>query len=97
MTRTTPGPWKIDHFDHEACADVIVQSGELLATAYPMGTGVDRLFIAQANAHLIAAAPDMLAALLVLVDAYGIPDNKGREAPIIKNARAAIAKATGEA
>ena len=48
---------------------------------------------APANARLIAAAPDMLAALVLLVDGDGKPD----ECPRAMNAaRAALAKARGE-
>lgn len=45
----------------------------------------------EADAHLIAAAPDMLAALLLLVNGDGQPDECLR---VMALARAAIAKAT---
>ena len=48
----------------------------------------------EADARLIAAAPDMLAALVLLVDGDGKPDECPRA---LAAARAAIAKARGEA
>ena len=45
-------------------------------------------------ARLIAASPDILKSLKVLVEAYG-GDRRDREPPMIKDARAAIAKAEG--
>ena len=50
---------------------------------------------AKANAHLIAAAPDLLEALRVLEDAYTSDVNwNNRNENIIAKARAAISKAT---
>ena len=48
----------------------------------------------EADARLIAAAPDMLAALMLLIDGDGKPDECPRA---LAAARAAIAKAKGEA
>jgi len=48
----------------------------------------------EADARLIASAPDMLAALVLLVDGDGKPDECPRA---LAAARAAIAKARGEA
>jgi len=54
-----------------------------------------------ANARLIAAAPDLLAALenarnVLAALAVGDLDSVGRDSPALVQARAAIAKATGE-
>lgn len=58
QTTFTPGPWRVDPSDaHE----VLDESGELLATAYPMGNRDEE--VTRANARLMAAAPDMLRAL----------------------------------
>ena len=59
----------------------------------------------RANAHLIAAAPELLAALKAIVDLQGqvaggfpLSENQFRDWSIANfNARAAIAKATGAA
>jgi hypothetical protein len=59
MSKHTPGPWRSD--EHFACHSMIMAGDEVLAqTDCKRGAalGTDR-----ANARLIAAAPDMLAAL----------------------------------
>lgn len=48
----------------------------------------------EADARLIAAAPDMLSALMLLIDGDGKPDECPRA---LAAARAAIAKAKGDA
>ena len=87
-SKHTPAPWV-----------GFVDRGQLVAIM-PAGRPGDVCQFAvpptDADGNLMLAAPNLLKALIAMVDAYGIPDNKGREAPIIKNARAAIAKATGE-
>ena len=60
---------------------------------------------AQANARLIAAAPDLLEALADMLDLlrpqerrdYADPENISRAASTYRKSRAAIAKATGSA
>lgn len=94
----TPGPWsKIRCIDHTA-ASIRTESGITVATAF--GHDLERT---KANSCLIAAAPDLLAALEAIIgnspeDKYGYfaahnaMDDKKRN-----SARAAIAKARGEA
>jgi|APGre2960657404_1045060.scaffolds.fasta_scaffold224037_2 hypothetical protein len=86
MTQHTPGPW----FAHNIG---LGPNGEGPFT-YPLGNDPDK---AAANARLIAAAPDMLAALKALHAAHrafsgsedwGVYDDEARAA-----AEAAIAKA----
>jgi len=78
-TQHTPGPWRVE------------------ATAYrnqPHIVNEDGAFVADTDAHnarLIAAAPELLAALEACL---AVP-NKNRPDYIWDNARAAIAKATG--
>jgi hypothetical protein len=81
MTQHTPGPW----FAHNIG---LGPNGEGPFT-YPLGTDPDK---AAANARLIAAAPDMLAALQMHDALPAWPD---REALIkaMDATRAAIAKA----
>jgi hypothetical protein len=63
----TPAPWATDPDDPR---DVRASDGELLATAYPMQNEDDVSEedhpVAEANARLIAAAPDLLAACRVV-------------------------------
>ncbi len=90
MTTHTPGPWKWDF-------DLL---GPDEKPILEIGMGYDGQWGGEspndANARLIAAAPDLLAALKKLADHFeaemrahnGIP-------PLLFNARAAIAKAEG--
>ena len=83
-TQHTPAPWELRRsvrgywfIDHE-------QGGE--------GYTLTKLDCNEADARLIAAAPDLLAALEELLNA--LPSATTH--PAIKAARAAIAKATGD-
>lgn len=83
-TQHTPGPWIVERDG----AMLEVCNAETLFT-------VARVFRQEQNARLIAAAPDLLAALLALMDL----ESRGRVMPIGREwdaARAAIAKATGQ-
>lgn len=100
----TPGPW-LSHNGDESIGNpyVYVSGGEVLAVT---NWAYDETEL-RANARLIAAAPDLLAvthALQALVDEWEEPghdDDEPRDfiaiaCEIGKQARAAIAKATGE-
>ena len=91
----TPGPWKYDS------TWGLIKYGKTEICALHSGN--------EANAHLIAAAPDLLSAvdscLEIMIRAIGerLPINKGTECEetdwlaAIRKARAAIAKAEGVA
>ena len=83
-SKHTPGPWVIDN------DNVIYQEGtsEPIASAAPTADE-------KANAALIAAAPDLLAALESCSDALNT-EAGGLYKARIDQARAAIAKAKGE-
>lgn len=104
----TPGPWQVE-FGHTQTASGIQY--------WQVTDGSDAICCnqfcyagsAQANACLIAAAPDLLGALAGLLEAYSKPDERlccdGRDCGCMGStvhqqaehyARAAIAKATGE-
>ena len=91
----TPGPWAARGYQFH-----IADAGEFIGECYPMNDG--GIARARANAALIAAAPELLAAL---EDAYTaarnwIPTNAGGWAfkeKTIKQIDAAIARATGQA
>ena len=88
MSKHTPGPWIVVSRGMFSPKVVDANSLGICHTTYaPTG--------AEANARLIAAAPDLLEALKEIVDAA---DGAGWEQldPSFKKARAAIAKATGE-
>jgi hypothetical protein len=109
MKEITPGPWKVEEFDWDgrpASDDV-----EYFATIYgPRETG-SAFIIAdmcgsitgsyacgagQANARLIAAAPEMLAALEQVAPTLYNPFEPDNQSEAYKQVEAAIRKAKGE-
>ena len=87
----TPGPWRTEPAPHRS--HWILGSVPVALTVEP----------SEANARLIAAAPDLLAALRDMIDRYAraMKDSGVSHYPEamveIRSARAAIAKATGGA
>jgi hypothetical protein len=65
----TPGPWSIDRAYGDCC--VAGRDGDRIARAYGYDYGEDE---AIANARLIAAAPDLLEALVEL-DAWAMNES----------------------
>ena len=65
MTKHTPGPWGVDDAGGEAPFGVFAEDGDAVCylTENPMGgLGLREYAEDQANARLIAAAPDLLKA-----------------------------------
>ena len=98
----TPGPWQVavDIFDNDGMPETAIQAMNGGATvAVALDFGLNNPDMRQANARLIAAAPDLLEALQELVSIVAIhqfsTNNKFAWAEM-ECARAAIAKATGE-
>ncbi|MDR6216219.1 hypothetical protein [Paracidovorax wautersii] len=99
----TPGPWSLN----TQYADIEVrgpaESGVLIAVMSPWGIAADTESPQAANAHLIAAAPELLEALQGLDEAYcraGAPltrEERHEDRKRLIAARAAISKATGAA
>lgn len=110
-----PGPW---HYEQKLNGGgmPIPYSWEVSASVEPPpGNGIDEAFVwiadtsTEANARLIAAAPELLEALTALLDSgqrtnaafYGAGTRKALAAAfdgqkaLLQQARAAIAKATG--
>ena len=105
MSNHTPGPWRAMHAgtaNDEHARVIRSDGGAWIADVLKQGTEADRA----ANARLIAAAPDVLAALedaegwLNDSDvAYVISHDKGEQAAYCRmmvNIRAAIRKARGQ-
>lgn len=95
-TKHTEGPWSLN----KQYADIEVRgpadSGVLIAVMSPWGIAADTPSPQEANARLIAAAPELLEALQLVVDKLGSDFELYREQQFaIDTARAAIAKATG--
>ena len=95
----TPGPWTVDYTDDH----LRLYAGDLLivevngSTEHIKVRGLDEE-TTEANARLIAAAPDLLAALeriLARVETLNLFTERGEEAKVVEQARAAIGKATG--
>ena len=107
MSGHTPGPWKVQRYlrpdlDDDPMGVYLVETAADALTpryyeAEPETPELDAVHSEnEANARLIAAAPDLLAALEKLVRAnYGQPS--GVTVPALDQARAAIAQAKGEA
>lgn len=105
-TKHTPGPWSQSHRksgNGYSTTEVYCAAGQTIATLawYPVPTPTGTTTSREANARLIAAAPDLLAALQ---DLFGAElekcmafDGHDDQMEAVERARAAIAKATGEA
>lgn len=98
MSKHTPGPWTA-HMSKYREGVLVVQAGmPSMRILADFGTNDALDEIDHANAHLIAAAPDLLAELETLCN---LLDGCGIELPPeiecqVSFARAAISKATGE-
>jgi len=95
MSKHTPGPWEIKrHFD--SCYRYISAPEHIaLAQVVWCVEEEERSPVCEANAHLIAAAPDLLDSLCYLLETCsGESPEQWLEA--MDQARAAIAKAMGE-
>ena len=91
----TPGPWTIDRYAGEPDNYAYFQAphwGNFAQAVVRMEGDNEDCPIGLANARLIAAAPELLAALQACL---AVP-NKNRPDYIWDDARAAIAKATGQ-
>ena len=94
-TKHTPGPWEVDQIDQST---IQIKAAGVIVAEVCSGSTFTRLSDEQqANARLIAAAPELLASLreaLKVVDAYRRVSGGDGDITAM-NARAAIAKATG--
>ena len=89
MSNHTPGPWFQGNKEGRKKPTVSTKRGGTIAMLAGVSVQTD------ANARLIAAAPDLLGAVEAFVSYEGNPDF-AKWAKIVDNARAAIAKAKGE-
>ncbi|MGS6394294.1 hypothetical protein ACVG01_17090 [Pseudomonas aeruginosa] len=98
----TPGPWEIERYSDGLIQIVgniraVSDHEEHVTTVVEAVTRGD-----EANARLIAAAPELLEALQGMIEVYGGQYNddclpkSSTELELIQQARAAIAKATGQ-
>lgn len=99
----TLGPWSVDTDIDDGYGDESVISHWVRGAPHPNAPGFGGLVVAsvvadcvensEANARLIAAAPDLLEALQALIRHA---EKLGRHSGVYDKARAAIARATGE-
>ena len=102
-TKHTPGPWEVTDNTADGYGQLVVGSMHgavaICYTAEPGDPGMPSE--CEANARLIAAAPELLAQLVKMTDAYA---KAMKDAGVtyypealadVRHARAAIAKATG--
>jgi hypothetical protein len=103
----TPGPWEIDHTGkyYKPC---IRHNGIIIALLAKNDAGLvmpeNQQAEDEANARLIAAAPELLEALKAVlkdhdgrVAAYGTMESQPCRVEVMEQARVTIAKATGPA
>jgi hypothetical protein len=86
----TPGPWHRNIRANGKYPVVFAGRNQHVAKVEQQSTGAET----EANIDLIAAAPDLLAALQDLTAYFG-PDTDNGLDELLTNARAAIARATG--
>ena len=94
MSYFTPGPWLFDDEHEEVTSEARRRKGLTRIATVNLGWSEPFNSEQNANARLIAAAPDLLEALIELADCGA--EAWGEDRPCVKWARAAIAKATGE-
>lgn len=88
----TPGPWYVINERGNA----IVRAEKLGAVSHVFVADCGLDFLAEDNARLIAAAPDLLAALEDALKDLSALSQWDRASACARTARAAIAKAKGE-
>lgn len=90
-TKHTPGPWKVVNFDGNVSSEIRAENGVMVGNPYgPAGRWAEVREEHEANANLIAAAPDLLEACK---EAYRIIHNDAYVNDLLKKA---IAKAEGK-
>ena len=91
MSNHTPGSWSFDEESEAITTHNRITSGKTRIATVTLGWAEPFESEQIANARLIAAAPELLEALKVLVENGGIGPEQ-----MFHDARAAIKKATGE-
>ena len=95
MSKHTPGPWEIKRHYDSCYKNISAQKHTELAQVVWCMEDEDRSPECEANAHLIAAAPELLDALCYLLEASSGQGPHEQWLAAMDQARAAIAKATG--
>jgi len=94
MNKFSIAPWKTAHsYSHEYIRDIKDAQGEIIAQVCDLEKESDE---STANARLMAAAPDLLKALIDLLEEADLAEVDEYTAPKVEAARAAISRATGD-
>lgn len=97
MSAHTPGPWEValEIFDNGGIPETVIQAFDgRAAVAVALEFGANNPGMRDANARLIAAAPDLLEALIDVLRVNETDVDACEWAAAMLNSRAAIAKAT---
>ena len=100
MSKHTPGPWKVEHRGYKYIVSKS-RDGYITRDVCRMDGSTMAAFAQEANARLIAAAPELLDVLELALRAHGTmllsdpPQDPWVSWAVEQKARAAIAKATG--
>lgn len=94
MSAHTPGPWKLGD-ENNACCDVDAGPVRITLDRMDPFTGKDVISREEmlANAHLVIAAPDLLAACRAVLHWYEVDSSEFNREAAIAACRAAIASA----
>ena len=95
MSKHTPGPWEIKRSFDPAHRFICAPEHLGLAQVVWCMEDEDRSPECEANAHLIAAAPELLEMLTLARDRIESVRRSGEFDPLIRDIDDAIAKATG--
>lgn len=90
MSKHTPGPWNARPIDPSGWVDIVREDG----SAWPLPFAACKHFDQEANARLIAAAPDLLELLQEIAASDFYIGKRGGESTMRAKVEAAIAKAT---
>lgn len=95
-TQHTPGPWTRKRAipDDDTISRLVFAGDDLIATVHDLDGAGHEAF---ANARLISAAPELLEALRAMLATVHDEERDDATVAAVAAARAAIAKATGEA
>lgn len=85
----SPAPWTVDNHNNIMTGDGHTLAATIVSNAY----GLDKT---ENNALIIAAVPELYAALFEMVEMYRDGGSYDYEQEVIKKAKAALAKAAGE-
>lgn len=85
----SPAPWTVDNHNNISTGDGHTLAATIVSNAY----GLDKT---ENNALIIAAVPELYAALFEMVEMYRDGGSYDYEQEVIKKAKAALAKAAGE-